>query len=267
MKVRLALATAFLLTACSASPTAKVEPPPFTPTASPIRWISQSGVARLASGQDMALPNVAWIVAVSNDGHRVAYVDDAYDFYMALDLRTGQLRQLNAMSAGRVRYQGPHLAVSGDGTLFATSPEALAETTVTNFDTGETRIIKNLCRLYGITASGVLGSRECEGDSDLRWVSPGKKPRVFEYLNRNWKPSLSPDGKFIAVHGFTLIDFETGRSVRSFPIPATEHWLDADHLLASTDNGYYAADIKTGSLTKLPIDAPNHETVLFSRWK
>lgn len=113
----------------------------------------------------------------------------------------------------------------------------------------------------------MLGTRDCEGDSDLRWVSPGKKPRVFEFLNRNDGPSLSPDGKVIAVRGFTLIDFATGKAVRDFPIPATEQWLDADHLLARTGNGYYAADIGTGTLTKLTVEAPPYETVLFGRWQ
>lgn len=265
MKVRLALATAFLLTACSAPPAAEVGPAPFAPTASPIRWIHKSGVARLVSGHDVAIPNVARIVAVSNDGHRVAYIDEAPGRYVALDLRTGQIRQLSQELAGRVNE--PHLAISGDGVFFATSPASVAETTVTNFDTGESRIIKNLCRLYGVTPSGVLGSRECEGDSDLRWVSPGKRPRIFEYLNRNYGPSLSPDGKFIAVHGFTLIDFASGKAVRNFPIPATEQWLDADHLLARTSNGYYAANIKTGSLTKLTVHTPLYGTVLVGRWR
>ncbi|WP_433354836.1 hypothetical protein ACQP25_14220 [Microtetraspora malaysiensis] len=264
MKVPLALA-ALLLTACS-SP-APEGPRPFAPTQSPVRWISTSGIARLASGQDVAIQNVRKIVGVSRDGHRVVYVDDAFGHYVALDLRTGQIRQLNAKPAGRVREDEPHLAVSGDGTFFATSPEAVAETTITNFDTGETRIIKNVCRLYGVTSSGVLGTRHCEGDSDLRWVSPGKKARVFEYLNRNDGPSLSPDGKFIAVRGFTLIDFATGEAVRNFPIPATEQWLDADHLLARTHNGYYAADIRTGSLTKLPVVAPPYQRVLLGRWR
>ncbi|MFF3664423.1 hypothetical protein [Microtetraspora malaysiensis] len=267
MKVRLALA-ALLLTACSSPVPAPIpaQPHPFAPTQSPIHWIRTSGIARLASGQDVALPNVAQLVAVSRNGHRVAYIDDA-GRYAALDLRTGQVRQLNAKLAGQIRWGEPHLAVSGDGALFATSPEATAETTIINFDTGETTIVKNVCRLYGVTASGVLGTRDCEGDSDLRWASPGKKPRVFEYLNRNDEPSLSPDGKFIAVRGFTLIDFATGEAVRNFPIPATGQWLDAYHLLAKTSNGYYAADIKTGSLTKLAVVAPPYETVLFGRWQ
>ncbi|WP_327590172.1 hypothetical protein OHA25_26500 [Nonomuraea sp. NBC_00507] len=264
MKVRLALA-ALLLTACSSA--APEDPSPFAPTQSPVRWVRTSGIARLASGQDVAIPNVAKVVAVSRDGHRIAYIDDVSDRYIALDLRTGQIRKLNAKPVGRVMAHEPHLAISGDGVFFATSPAEVAETTITNFDTSETRIIKNVCRLYGVTASGVLGTRDCEGDSDLRWVSPGKKPRVFEFLNRNDGPSLSPDGKVIAVRGFTLIDFATGKAVRDFPIPATEQWLDADHLLARTGNGYYAADIGTGTLTKLTVEAPPYETVLFGRWQ
>ncbi|WP_327087300.1 hypothetical protein OIE66_33980 [Nonomuraea sp. NBC_01738] len=262
MKVRLVLA-ALLLTACSAP--VEAGPRPFAPTPSPVRWITESGIARLASGPSMTLGNVAEVVAVSHDGHRVAYIDGTTGQYAALDLRTGQVRQLTARPAGRVNE--PHLAISGDGAYFAASPADIAETTVTTFDTGETRVVKQLCRVYGVSASGVLGTRDCEGDSDLRWVAPGKKPRVFEYLDRNDDPSLSPDGAFISVNGFTLVDFTTGETVRNFPIPATQQWLDAGHLLARTGNGYYAADIRTGSLTKLAVDAPPHETVLIGRWR
>ncbi|UBU11126.1 TolB-like translocation protein [Nonomuraea gerenzanensis] len=186
---------------------------------------------------------------------------------MALDLRTGETRRLTTHPAGRVRNDEPHLAISADGTLFATSPENIAKTTITDFDTGETKTIDNLCRLYGLTPAGVLGSRHCTGDSDLRWVAPGRKPRIFEALNRNDRPSLSPDGRNIAVKNCTLLDATTGKPIRSFPIPATSYWLDPDHLLAMTGDDYYAANIRTGSITELNITTPPHQAILLGRWR
>lgn len=203
---------------------------------------------------------------ITPDGHRVAYLDSEEFRYLAKDLRTGSTRALTPKLTAEEIVGLTSVRISADGRYYAVSTRENRHTYVTDFETGQTRMLPQVCWSYGLTSELLYGSAGCTGrnvaidairfdGTATRFLPEGKAPR-----------SMSPDLRWYVNPGDDPSFFETAsqRKVQSiwYGLDKSE-WADSNTLVARDDSDFIAIDARTGE--RIEIGIPYAEITAFGK--
>lgn len=206
----------------------------------------------LASGEVYALPYAAQepAIAISDDGHRVVYLDLADRRVVARDLRDGTARPFSPeLSADQAAGIGGFV-FSHDGGLVAYS--AQPDSRIMDFGTGKVRTIAGICRVIGLYKDLAWGVPRCGPGSgeNRRIVAIRADGSGFLVPGLDDEDAiLSPDGRRLLRVGFDYyeaVDAVTGKRLarmKSGGCERVERWLNDREVLCERSNGYQAIDI------------------------
>ncbi|WP_433221475.1 hypothetical protein [Microtetraspora malaysiensis] len=210
-------------------------------------------------------------IDISPDGHRVAYLDVGERRYLAKDLRSGLIRPLTPRLTAEEVIGITSVTSSADSRHFAVSTRENRRTFVTDFETGRTRTLDQVCWAYGLTGDRLMGSAGCDGVDvsidDIRFDGTATRFRSEEELPRD----MSADLRWYIDFGepTSIYETATGRRVRSLPSELSEfQWEGADTLVArdaniSDGDDYIAIDARTGELISIGI--PYSRSIVFGK--
>lgn len=207
--------------------------------------------------------------AISSDGHRVAYLDARVHQFVAMDLRTGSSRTLTPVLSAEEIGKVASLAISMDGRLFAVSLWMYPRTIVTDFDTGLARDLPGICRVEGLNDDVVVGTRWCEEDrySAFDAFVAVRRDGSTATLDGTFLAGPTAEGVYLTFpddpRNLLLHDLKTGRMTPGARLPrdlAVIGWLDEQHVLARSGDGFYRFHVRTGAseqLDGIPDDLPS----------
>ncbi|WP_067171376.1 hypothetical protein [Microtetraspora niveoalba] len=210
-------------------------------------------------------------IEITPDGHRVAYFDVRELRYLAEDLRSGSIRPLTPRLTAEEIIGITSVASSADSRHFAVSTSEDRRTFVTDFETGRTRTLDNVCWAYGLTADALMGSAGCDGVDvsidAIRFDGTATRFRSEEELPRD----MSADLRWYIDFGepASIYDTATGQPVRSLPSGLTElQWAGADTVVARNEafrdkDEYIAIDAGTGERVSTGI--PYTGSIVFGK--
>ncbi|MEU8247125.1 hypothetical protein [Nonomuraea sp. NPDC048916] len=245
--------------------TSAADPPPCAQwrlvTASGDEWRLDGARAGFGMGTDGTGP-----LALSQDGHRVAYQNEAGD-YVVQDLATGTARTVELARRQDMTYivsspNGRYFAIGFDGEKGA----------VLDFDTGTTSPARG-GRVLAVMDDGrrvVTGSEDVTNVPGHASVTTlglegpsgrGGRPYRIDPALIEYGAALSPDGRTLAVvagdERLALMNVRTGLitgprpSLDDYEIVAVERWLNQEEVLVrlwdDDDELLVAVNIRTGS--------------------
>ncbi|MFB4281527.1 MULTISPECIES: hypothetical protein [unclassified Nonomuraea] len=234
-------------------------------------------------------------LAVTPDGHFIAYFSKSWMRYVAWDLRTGQRAAISPRLDAKALADVSGVEISPDGRFFAVAfTGARPRLLLTEFATARTATFPGFCGVLGLSraATATAAHRVCldagEDDPAGRTMTLLNRQgaTIGEWTGGEFTGSLSPDGRrtaeVLATYGedgqehLVLRDAGTGKVKRklglrllSEPSDAIAYgWLDDDEFLVQADTpesvgsfGYYAVNVRTGRsarLEHLPLDLGAH---------
>ncbi|MEU7745417.1 hypothetical protein [Nonomuraea sp. NPDC049158] len=206
----------------------------------------------LASGEVYPLPYAATEppIVISDDGHRVVYLDLADRRVVARDLRDGTVRSLSpALTADEAADIGGFVFSHGGG-LVAYS--AQPDSRIMDFGTGKVRTIAGICQVFGLSRDLIWGVPRCGPGSgeNRRIVAIRADGSGFLVPGLDDEDALlSPDGRQLLrddVDYYEAVDAVTGKRLarmKSGGCERIERWLNNREVLCERSNGYQAIDI------------------------
>ncbi|MBO4269272.1 hypothetical protein [Microbispora triticiradicis] len=210
-------------------------------------------------------------IEITPDGHRVAYLDVRELRYLAKDLRSGFTRPITPRLTAEEIVAITSVVSSADSRHFAVSTRENRRTFVTDFETGRTRTLDQVCWAYGLTGDSLMGSAGCDGHDvsidAIRFDGTATRFRSEEERPRD----LSADLRWYIDFGEPASVYETatGRRVRVLPSELSEfQWAGADTLVArdadiEDGDDYIAIDARTGELISIGI--PYSDSIVFGK--
>ncbi|WP_433510431.1 hypothetical protein ACQP2T_42110 [Nonomuraea sp. CA-143628] len=207
---------------------------------------------RLASGEVYPLPYAAQEpeIAISDDGHRVVYLDLADRRVMARDLRDGTFRSLSPELTADQAVNIGGFVFSHDGGLVAYS--AQSDSRIMDFGTGKVRTIAGICQVFGLSKDLIWGVPRCGPGSgeNRRIVAIRADGSGFLVPGLDDEGVLlSPDGRRLLRVGIDyneIVDAVTGKRLarmKSGGCERVERWLNDREVLCKRSKSYQAIDI------------------------
>ncbi|WP_143043618.1 hypothetical protein [Nonomuraea jiangxiensis] len=224
-------------------------------------------------------------LAITPDGHSIAYFSNTWKRYLGWDLRTGKRTAISPPLDAKAFNDLLSVEVSPDGAFYALAfsgnrPRLL----ITESATGRTTTLPGFCQVFGVSrAAEVIAARRVCRENGTVTILDRRGSVTAEWPGGDFVGDLSPDGRMLpevlttfgedGKEFLVLRAAETGEIVRklelrllSEPSDAIGHgWLDTDEYIVNAEApepgggsfGYYRVNVRTGDsqrLRQLPLE-------------